>query len=112
MDFLHQIVAFANDHGLSTIISLIAAQFVLAVAVAIKGGEFQLDRLTDVFRKSGPLVLGYIACDLLIKNPELTTAVFGLIIAQVTGEIAKKLVEIYPALGNLLPDAVLSKKSA
>ena len=109
MEIIHVVVHFATTHGLS--VPLIVAQWTLGVAIAIRDGEFDITRTSDVLRKSGPLVLGYAVCDLLLKQPALTTSIFGLIVSQLSADIASKLGVLYPVLNKFIPETFLKKVS-
>ena len=111
MEFIRTVIDFANDHGLSTIVLLALAQLGLGVAVAIKDKVFQLTRIGDIFTKVGPMIIGYLVCDLLIKQPELTASVLAVVLAQITGDILKNLAALYPSLGSILPESLFAPKS-
>lgn len=109
MDIIHQIVVFADAHGFSTILSLLIANLALGVAIAIRDKQFRLRNVADICEKAAPLLITYAVVDLVLRQSGLTTAVFGVIVAQATGDVMKNLVALVPQLEGKLPESLVGK---
>lgn len=89
-----------------TLLGLTLAQVLLAVAVALKNGNFRITKLADFFRTMiVPKLLGWLACAALAQfvlpeylpggmGPGIATAAFVALVASYAGAIVENLQEL------------------
>jgi hypothetical protein len=107
VEFLKALVALLDARLLVTIVALIAADFILGVVVAIKKGEFSLQKLADfidtsvLYYMGGYLVAGFVG--MLIPEIALFVPACGAAISvSLTAGVLAKL----KALGLPIPEAI------
>lgn len=106
-DLLNNIVYAADTMGITAIVMLALLDLILGVAVAIQNGEFKLFYVGAILQKLAPMVIAYVAVSALMNNPAITTAVFAVAAAQLTGSALKNLGFLFPAFGERMPDALI-----
>lgn len=111
--FLELVRAFFGPQ-IMTVLALSAVQVVLAVAVALKTGTFDLKKLGDFFKTIIlPKLLGWLACSILAQfalpeylpaelGPGIALAAFLAVVASFAGAILQNLTDL-----NILPAQVM-----
>jgi len=110
-EYLEQFIILANGIKLSVLVSMIAANVILGVAVSLWKKEFRLKAVADfLVTRVLPYVLGYFAVVIIaIVEPTweiAVTIVWGIIILALTGAILAKLKE----MGIHLPESIAGRK--
>ena len=105
--YLYTVDAWAHDARIYIILALIALNFILAVAEALRTGTFEWARLADFYRKDVvPKLIGYLALDLIFRavlgtesyiGDGAQVAAFGVLAASLVASVIAHLRGIYDA---------------
>src|SRR5688572_20816355 len=104
MDIVNEVVEFLSRHGLSTIILLAVADFLLGISAAVKTNTFKWYYVGDILRKTGPMLMAlFVVKFLMPEQDEVAAGLAAVIGADLLGASLKNLVIIVPIMDEKFP---------